>query len=120
MKKLFFIALVALAAVSCKSKGIQLDIQNNSGADISNVVCYTVISGDTLLTSDLIKNNENASVSFPKTEGKTSYNFILEFVRANGYKDTTIESITLSEESKIAQVHFIVDETSIKTDFKVE
>ncbi|MFV0521145.1 MAG: hypothetical protein ACK5MI_01770 [Mangrovibacterium sp.] len=120
MRKLFFITLVALTVASCKSKGVRLEVLNHSGGDITNVLCYTVISGDTLLTQDLVKDGKNASVSFDKKEGKTDYNFILEFVRDNGFKDTSIESITLTKESRIATVRFTIDEASIQADYDVK
>lgn len=120
MKKLFFMALVALSAVSCSKDGINLVIENNSGDDISRVICYTVLSGDTVLKAETIKNQDKSSVFIDKDENKTSYNFILEFVRANGSRDISIESIDFGRDTKKADILFTVKETDIAVKSEVK
>lgn len=115
MRKLLFIVLTTLALASCSSKGIHLEVQNNSGSDVSHIVCYTVLTGDTVFSSDLIKNDDKSDVTFDKIEGKTIYNFILEFKRASGAKEIVTESLSLQESNSSAKVSFNIKGNDIES-----
>ncbi|MFV0290791.1 MAG: hypothetical protein ACK5IJ_07830 [Mangrovibacterium sp.] len=119
MRKFLFFLGVALTVISCKEDGISLEVQNSSASDINQVICYRVMTGDTVLAKDIIKAGEISTSSLEKSEDRLSYNFILEFTRANGSKETTIETLNVNKDTQSAKIQFIVDETSIKTNCEV-
>ncbi|MFV0555289.1 MAG: hypothetical protein ACK5LR_11395 [Mangrovibacterium sp.] len=116
MKKLFFLVMIAIAVSSCQTKGIELEIKNNCSGDISQVVCYTVNSGDTVFNQELIKAGELVSAKIKGEKEEVNFNFIFEIVRPNGRRDMTIESVVLSEEQKSAKILFHIEERNIQTE----
>ncbi|WP_299985236.1 hypothetical protein [uncultured Pontibacter sp.] len=115
MKKLTYLLIMILAINSCyllKENGIEVEIENNSDAPISDVK-FTTSENLNSIEFETIDTNEKVSDFLKMGDNKTDGSYVLAFTRENGKKEISTAGYYTNGGTLNSQVVFKIEKDTV-------
>ncbi len=108
--KNFILITLAIFLASCSKSGIEVIVDNQSEQEISNIACFTVLEGDTILSVKSLEAGGKSSVMLERGEGEVNYNLIFNFQRKGKLTETNIATLSVNKDISSAEIRFNITE----------